>query len=92
VSDVAERVRRFIIDDLGWEGTADQLTDDLPLIHEGVLDSLGILSLVTFLESAYGMDVEDSEILPANLGTIGSIERYVLAKKGPVAGQPTAHR
>jgi acyl carrier protein len=92
MTDVAERVRSFIIDDLGWEGTPDQLTDDLPLIHEGVLDSLGILTLVTFLESAYGMDVEDSEILPANLGTIGSIERYVLAKKGSAVSQPTAQR
>ena len=92
MNNVAERVRQFIIDDLGWEGTADQLTDDLPLIHEGVLDSLGILTLVTFLESAYGMEVEDSEILPANLGTIGNIERYVLAKKGSMVSQPTAQR
>jgi acyl carrier protein len=92
VNNVAEQVRQFIIDDLGWEGTADQLTDDLPLIHEGVLDSLGILTLVTFLESAYGMEVEDSEILPANLGTIGNIERYVLAKKGSAVSQPTAQR
>jgi acyl carrier protein len=92
VNDVAERVRQFVIDDLGWEGTIDQLTDDLPLIHEGVLDSLGILTLVTFLESAYGMEVEDSEILPANLGTIGNIERYVLAKKGLAVSQPTAQR
>jgi acyl carrier protein len=92
VNDIAERVRQFFIDDLGWEGTADQLTDDLPLIHEGVLDSLGILNLVTFLESAYGIDIEDSEIVPANLGTIGSIGRYVLAKKASAVSQPTAQR
>jgi acyl carrier protein len=92
VNDIAERVRQFFIDDLGWEGTADQLTDDLPLIHEGVLDSLGILTLVTFLESAYGIDIEDSEIVPANLGTVGSIERYVLAKKASAVSQPTVQR
>jgi acyl carrier protein len=92
MNNVAEQVRRFIIADLGWEGAADQLTDDLPLIHEGVLDSLGILTLVTFLESTYGLEVEDSEILPANLGTVGSIERYVLAKQGSAVGQPTAQR
>jgi acyl carrier protein len=70
-------VRGFIITDLGWTGTADQLTDDLLLIDEGALDSLGIVNLVSFLESSYGITVEDNEIVPANLGSLTSIERYV---------------
>jgi acyl carrier protein len=82
VNGVAERVRRFIIDELGWEGTAEELTDDLPLIQEGALDSIGILSLVKFLESNYSITVEDCEIVPAQLGSLASIDRYVRGKKG----------
>jgi acyl carrier protein len=78
---VADRVRSFIVDDLGWEGEADDLTDDLPLIQAGALDSLGILTLVEFLESSYDITVEDGDIVPAHLGSLASIERYVRSKK-----------
>jgi acyl carrier protein len=77
VAKVAESVRQFIIDELGWDGTAEQMTDDLSLIQEGALDSIGILTLVKFLESSYGITIEDAEIVPANLGSLASIERYV---------------
>jgi acyl carrier protein len=82
MQNVADRVRQFIVDDLGWEGTIDQLTDDLPLIQSGALDSLGIVSLVEFLESNFGITVDDSEIVSAHLGNLASIERYVKSK-GP---------
>lgn len=81
MSGVADRIRQFIVRDLGWEGNVEELTDDLPLIDEHVLDSIGVLSLVSFLESEYGIDVADSEIVPARLGTLASIVRYVADKK-----------
>ena len=74
---VADVVRGFIIDDLGWGGSADELSDDLPLIRAGVLDSLGVLMLVQFLESACGILIEDGDITPAHFGNLASIERYV---------------
>jgi acyl carrier protein len=78
---VADRVKRFIVDDLGWEGTGDELADDLPLIHAGAIDSIGILTLVQFLESNYGITVDDDEIVSVHLGSLASIERYVLSKR-----------
>ena len=74
---IADRVRQFIMDDLGWEGSINLLTDDLELIHSGVLDSLGIVTLVEFLESNYNILVEDNEIISAHLGNLASIEQYV---------------
>jgi acyl carrier protein len=78
---VANQVRRFIIDDLGWGGAADELLDDLPLIKAGVLDSLGILMLVQFLESTYGIVIDDGDIKPTHLGSLAGIERYVESKR-----------
>jgi acyl carrier protein len=69
---VADRVRRFIIDDLGWEGTADELPGDLPLIRAGVLDSLAVLMLVQFLESTYG--IANIQLSPAVLFPIAQRE------------------
>jgi acyl carrier protein len=77
VLNVTDRVRRFIIDDLGWEGSPDELLDDLPLINAGVLDSLRMLMLVQFLESNYDVVIDDGDITVAHLGCLASIERYV---------------
>jgi acyl carrier protein len=82
---VIDRVRRFIMEELGWDGTADELTDDLPLIRAGALDSIGILTLVQFLESNYGILIEDGEIISAHLSSLSSIERYVQSKKAAAA-------
>jgi acyl carrier protein len=82
VQAVTDQVRRFIIDELKWEGPAEELTGDLPLIRRGVLDSLGILTLVHFLESRYGIVVDDADIVPDHLGSLDRIERYVHDKKG----------
>jgi len=80
MNSVADQVRCFIVDNLGWEGSVDQLTDDLQLIQAGVLASLGILTLVEFLESRYHITVADSEIVPAHLGSLSEIERFVKSK------------
>ena len=89
MSSVADRVRRFIIDDLGWDGTTDELPDDLPLISAGVLDSLGVLMLVQFLESTYDIIIDDGEVTRAHLGTLADIVRYVEAKNAGVSPVPT---
>jgi acyl carrier protein len=78
---VADEVRIFIVHDLGWNGGPEQVTDDLPLIREGGLDSLGILNLVEFLESSYDIAIDDSEIVPEHFGSITDIEKFVLSKK-----------
>ena len=51
------------------------------LIPRGIIDSTGVLEVVAFIEGAFGIQVDDAEILPENLDTIGSIVRYVERKR-----------
>jgi len=57
------------------------MKDDDPLLDSGILDSLGILDLVTFLEKTFGIRVGDEELNPANFGTITSVARFVASKR-----------
>lgn len=77
---VADEVRSFVVNSLGWDNSADQLTDDLQLVQAGVLDSLGMLRLVEFLEAKYHITVEDSDIISSHLGSLASIEQFVKSK------------
>lgn len=50
---------------------------DDDLIDEGIVDSLGLLTVVDFLESTYGISVEDTDVVVENFGTMRAIAEYV---------------
>ncbi len=56
------------------------------LVEEGIIDSTGILELIEFLESAFGIEVAEAETVPRNLGSIAGLTAFVLSKQ-PVPEQ-----
>jgi acyl carrier protein len=78
---IQEELRGFIATDLGWEGSVEELTDEYPLLDNGVLDSVGIFHVIGFIESKYGVDVEDEELVPEHFGTLAGIARLVESKR-----------
>lgn len=61
------------------EGTAT-VADDESLVDRGVVDSLGILQLVAFLEEKFGIRVGDEEISQENFRSIDAISKFVTSK------------
>lgn len=78
---IADSVRNFIVDEAQWDGPREQLSDDYPLLEKGLIDSLGVFHLVTFLEGEFGVEVQDEELVPENFGTIANIARLVASKR-----------
>jgi len=58
--------------------------DDDSLLEKGILDSTGVLELIEFLEDQFCIQVSDTEMVPANLGSISGLTRFVLVKKSGV--------
>ena len=65
------------------------IADDTSLIAEGIVDSTGILEIIAFLESEYGIQISDVDTTPENLETIGRIAAFVARKCASVAGVST---
>jgi acyl carrier protein len=55
--------------------------DDDALVEEGIIDSTGILELIEFLESHFGIEVSEAETVPQNLGSISSLTNFVMNKR-----------
>jgi len=80
---VADRLRAFIIDDLGrWPGRPEDLHDDTPLLSAGIIDSLTIFELIGFVESDLGVHIEDDALLAENFETLGAMIRLVESRTG----------
>jgi acyl carrier protein len=77
----ADTLRNFITGELAGGRAASEVGDQLPLIEERVIDSLGIVRLVAFIESEFGVQIGDEELLIENFDTIASITRLIEAKR-----------
>lgn len=82
---VAEGVRRFIVDNF-YVSDPSTLSNDGSLITGGFVDSTGLLEVIAFLESEYGIRIADHEMVPDNLETIDRIATFVARKRRETAG------
>lgn len=73
-------IRRFIESNY-LLGATSGLADDASLLESQVMDSTGVLELVSFLESSYEVQVADEELIPENLDSIDRIADFVHRKK-----------
>jgi acyl carrier protein len=55
--------------------------DEDSLIERGTIDSTGILELIEFLESHFGIEVSEAETIPENLDGISRLTKFVVSKK-----------
>ena len=73
------RIKNFIIENFLF-GNANGLQDDTSFLEEGIIDSTGVLELVTFLEEDFGIQVDDEELIPENLDSIDNVTAYLERK------------
>ena len=78
--DISLTVRRFIGENFLFRDDGDAITHDASLLDAGIIDSTGVLELVSFLETTFGIEVQDDEMLPENLDSIRAITCYVSRK------------
>jgi acyl carrier protein len=57
------------------------LQADTPLLGSGLLDSLTVIQLMVFLGEQFGIEIEDEDFAPENLGTIGNLIDFVQRKE-----------
>ncbi len=73
------QIREFILDKFPL-ARKQQLKDSDALLETGILDSLGVLDLVSFLEREFSLGVVDEELVPENFQTIDRISAFVESK------------
>ncbi len=70
-------LREFVLNELHWDEGRGVITPDYPLIENHVVDSMGLLMLVSFVEERFGITLADEELVPEHFGSIRSIAALV---------------
>jgi len=79
-AEIVERTRTWVRETFLYMRPDWKIGDDDPLLGSGVIDSVGVIELVEFLQSAFGFKIGDDEIVEQNLGSLNAIGRFVHAK------------
>jgi len=78
-SQFASETHNFIVNNY-LMGKDDGLTSDSSFLELGIIDSTGMLELISHLENTYGIEIADEELIPENLDSISRIADYLCRK------------
>ena len=76
---IKDQIRQFIVENFLF-GQDENLTNETSFLDEGIIDSTGVLELVTLLEENFSIKVEDEELIPENLDSIKNVANFVATK------------
>ena len=79
-ADVIERTRAYITENFLYMRRDFRLDDNDSLLGSGIIDSMGVMEVIAFIETEFGVEVGDEDVTEENLGTIRAISRYVVAR------------
>jgi len=78
---IEQRIRTFLQDKFPLARKSG-IERDTALLETGILDSLGILDVVSFVEFEFSLTVTDEELVPENFHNLGALSAFVRKKQG----------
>jgi len=79
--DIRKRLREFVGKNF-YMADPDAFTDQTSFLDQGIIDSTGVLELVSFVEGEYGISVADDDMVPANFDSIDALVAFTAKKRG----------
>ena len=80
ISDHSTQIRDYVARNLLFSDNGFNYDDDASFLDEGIIDSLGIIELVTFVEKQFGVSVLDHELVPDNFDSVKKLEAFIRQK------------
>jgi acyl carrier protein len=79
--DTIEKLRKFLTSEFSSDRKGP-ISPDENLLTQGIIDSMGILKLVAFIESTFGIKISNDDILPENFQSLNSLKEFIEKKIG----------
>ena len=78
--EVKAEIRNFIIENFYYGQDDDKLGDDVSFLENGIIDSTGVLELVSFVQEKHDIHVSDDELIPDNFDSLNKLEAFITKK------------
>ena len=78
---ITDEIRRYITENFLYTRPDLRLGDDDRLLERGIIDSMGVMELVAFLQEQFSVRVDERDITEEHFGSIAAVTRYVARKR-----------
>ncbi|MFQ3632951.1 acyl carrier protein [Roseiflexus sp.] len=78
--DISAQIRGYITHNLLFGDESFIYSDEDSFLERGIVDSLGVIELVSFLEGQFGISIADHELIPENFDSVRNVSEYVARK------------
>lgn len=77
---VEQPIKDYIVKEFLFDSPGKTVNNDDLLIQEGIVDSLGIFLVISFLETEFGIKIQPAEVVLENFETVNAIKHLVISK------------
>jgi acyl carrier protein len=82
---IQKQIRDFLAENILFTGNSFHYGDDDSFLEQGIIDSVGIMELILFVEETYCLRVSEHEVTPDNFDSVNKLARYIQSKQNGYA-------
>ena len=86
---IEDQIKDYIARNLLFSDNGFPYDDNISFLDEGIVDSVGVMELVSFVEEDFGVKVDDLDITPDNFDSVNKIAAYIRRKDSQNVGRTT---
>ncbi len=79
--EIQARIRDYIAQNLLFSDDGFGYSDNASFLEEGIVDSVGIMELVLFVEENFGLSVDDGDLTPDNFDSVNKLASYIKRRR-----------
>ena len=79
--EIIARVREYVVENFLYMRQGYEFSDTDSLLGHGIIDSMGVVELIFFVQDQFGVEVEEGEITEEHFGTLLAIAEFVQGKR-----------
>ena len=83
--ELKENIRDYIAKNMLFSEDGFNRSDDASFLEEGIIDSVGFMELVTYVQQTFNIEVGQEELVPDNFDSVNKLARYIQTKQQAVS-------
>jgi acyl carrier protein len=83
MTEIKNSIKQHISKNILFSGQDFAADDDASFLENGIIDSLGFMELVAFVEKEYGIKVAPQDLVPDNFDSVNKLSRFVSSRRAP---------
>ena len=83
--DFAKRISKYVSENLLYVDEGFEYNNDTSFIGEGLIDSMGVMELLSYVQKEFDITVDQQEVTPDNFDSINKLAAFVERKQRVLA-------